>query len=136
MLGRFEENSYSRLELGLEQLRLAARSHIWGYGDSTPELLRYGHSALPAALYGYGLIFTLPFLGVLGVWLRQAVGLNKTTADAGDRVPGLAHFGVVIGVIGISVFNDFLVSSTGYLCMAFLFAGLLGATLSSQDTGH
>ena len=120
-----------RLSRSVIQLRAAARSPLWGHGSNRISS-GFAHAVIPTALYDYGLMFTLPLFGVLGTWFRQAIRLVRETDHEGDSVSSLAHLGVVAGVTGMIILNDFLLTASSYLCLAFFVAGLLGAIVSNQ----
>ena len=130
--GRVEGAVGTRMELSVIQLREAARSLLWGHGSSLATS-RFAHATIPTALYDYGLMFTLPLLGVLGLWLRQAIRLVRDTNHEDDSAFSVAHLGSVVGIVGIMFLNDFLITNISYLCLAFLIAGSLGATMSDQE---
>ena len=129
---RIEEPIGTRMELSVMQIRSASRSLLWGHGSNLISS-RFAHAMIPTALYDYGLIFTLPLFGMLAAWLRQAIRLVKQTDHEKGSAFTLAHLGVVVGMVGIMFFNDFLIAAAGYTCLAFLIAGLLGATVSDQE---
>ena len=130
--GRFEDSVASRMELSLIQLRWAIRSPLWGYGSNRISS-RFAHAMIPTALYDYGLIFTLPLFGVLGMWLRQAIRLVRETDHGRGSAFSVAHLGAAAGIVGSAISQDFLITNTVYLCLAFLIAGSLGAVLSVQE---
>ena len=129
--GGYEGAADPRLERSITQLRWAARSPLWGHGAGA--LSGRAHSLIPIALYDYGLAFTLPLLGVLGLWLRQAIRLVKESDQEQDLAFSLAHLGVVVGMVAVMLFSDWLITNVGYNYLAFLIAGLLGATVSGQE---
>jgi len=133
MRWRFEEEVASRMGGSVVQMGWAFQAPLWGYGSDSGGLSGFAHAMIPMAMYEYGLLFTLPLLGALGVWLSQAIRLVRQTDSEQDYAFSLAHLGVATGVVGIMFFNDFLVKSAAYLCLAFLIAGLLGATVSDQE---
>ena len=112
----------SRVELSRIQLGWTARSLslLWGHGSNLVTS-RFAHAVIPTALYDYGLMFTLPLFGVLGLWLRQAIRLVRETDREDDSALSVAHLGVVASVAGTIFFNDFLITSANQgLCTLFV----------------
>jgi len=128
---RINQRMYSRTERSIVQLRASLESPFMGHG-SNMIVSRFAHAMIPTAMYDYGLIFTLPLLSLLWMWLRQAFRLTTEIDSKGKINPSsLAHLGIVASIVGGIFVSDYLITTTQYLCLAFFIAGLLGGSIAS-----
>lgn len=125
-----------RIGIWLGLLEKAARSPLWGYGAVDPWRL-FGisgsHGTYPQALFEYGVSFTLPLVLLLVTWLRQSWRfVQRKGLDHRQFAFALASWGIVIGVLIITIPNDYVYRHGAYSSLAFFTAGLLMRQVSAQ----